>query len=191
MYLPRFSYKEDIPEDKDIPIMAHNIGQVEAAKGHRVYGSYFINMFNSFFPNDLHQTTLSVELSKAEIKDVISRYDGKVEVMVFGRLELMITRDPHLKNGTIKDDKGYVFPVYRDRFGFTHILNSSDLMLINYLDDLERSGVDSFGIDLRKRPVELATLVCKAFKDRDFQYNEEIKKLCGGTVNTGHYLRGV
>ena len=47
MYLPRFSYKEDIPEDKDIPIMAHNIGQVEAAKGHRVYGSYFINMFNS------------------------------------------------------------------------------------------------------------------------------------------------
>ena len=66
MYLPRFSYKEDIPEDKDIPIMAHNIGQVEAAKGHRVYGSYFINMFNSFFPNDLHQTTLSVELSKGK-----------------------------------------------------------------------------------------------------------------------------
>ncbi len=191
LYLPRFSAMEDIPEDKSIPVMVHNVGQIEAANGHKTYGSYFVNMFNSYFPNDLHQTTLSVELSKPEIKDLISRYNGRVEIMVFGRIELMITRDPHLKNGTIKDDKGYVFPVYRDRFGFAHILNSSDLMLISYLDDLEKAGVDSFGIDLRKRPVELAKLVCKAFKERDFQYNEEIKKLCGGIVNTGHYLRGV
>ena len=171
--------------------MVHNAGQAEACKGHRIYGSYLCNMFNSLFPELAYQTTLSVELSKHEIKEVLSRYNGRLEVMMFGRIELMLTRDPHLKSGYIKDEKGYSFPVYRDRNGYAHILNSSDLMLLNYVDDLERAGVDSFGIDLRKRPAELAGLVAKAFYKKDQSYVPEIKEMCGGILNTGHYLRGV
>ena len=81
--------------------------------------------------------------------------------------------------------------MYHDRNGYAHILNSSDLMLLNYVDDLERSGVESFGIDLRKRPVELAEKVAKAFKEKDQSLVPEIKEMCGGILNTGHYLRGV
>ena len=190
-YMPRFTPSEDVPEDKDISVMVHNPGQIKACEGRRIYGSYLCNMFNSWYPNDMYQTTLSVELSKPEVKDLISRYNGRTEVMVFGRIELMVTRDPHLKSGSIKDEKGYSFPVYRDRLGNAHILNSSDLMLINYLDDLERAGIDSFGIDLRKRPTELAKVVAKAFREREFSYNDEIRQMCGGVLNTGHYLRGV
>ena len=189
--MPRFSPFEDVPDDKDIAVMVHNPGQVRASEGHTVYGSYLCNMFNSLYPDMMHQTTLSVELSKHEIKDILSRYEGRLEIMVFGRTELMLTRDPHLRSGYIKDEKGYSFPVYRDRNGYAHILNSSDLMLINYIDDLERSGVDSFGIDLRKRPAELAELVAKAFYEREQSYTSEIKEMCGGILNTGHYLRGV
>lgn len=190
-YMPRFSPSEDVPDDKNIPVMVHNPGQLKAAEGHRVYGSYLCNMFNSHYPAMMEQVTASVELSKFELKEVVSKYPGKVEVMMFGRIELMLTRDPHLKCNTIKDEKGYVFPVYRDRNGYAHILNSSDLMLLNYMDDLERAGIDSFGIDLRKRPVELASMVAKAFGERDQSYTQEIKTMCGGTLNTGHYLRGV
>ncbi len=190
-YLPRFSLQESIPEDMNVPVMTHNMGQMHAAFGHRIYGSYHMNAFNSLFPNTMEQITLSVELSKVEIKDLVSRFEGKVEVMVFGRLELMVTRDPHLKNGSIKDEKGYIFPTYRDRNGYAHILNSSDLMLIKNIDDLERCGVNSFGIDLRKRPIELAKLVAESFSDRNQSKLEEIKRMCGGTLNSGHYLRGV
>ena len=189
--MPRFSPKEDVPDDKNIAVMVHNAGQAEACCGHRVYGSYLCNMFNSFFPDMMHQTTLSVELSKHEIKELLTRYSGRVEIMMFGRIELMLTRDPHLKSGYIKDEKGYSFPVYRDRTGYAHILNSSDLMLLNYVDDLERAGVNSFGIDLRKRPAELAELVAKAFSEKEQSYLPEIKEMCGGILNTGHYLRGV
>ena len=189
--MPRFSPKEDVPADKNVAVMVHNAGQAEACKGHRIYGSYLCNMFNSFFPEIAYQTTLSVELSKHEIKDILSRYNGRLEIMAFGRTELMLTRDPHLKNGYIKDEKGYTFPVYRDRAGYAHILNSSDLMLLNYVDDLERAGVNSFGIDLRKRPVELAEKVAKAFAEKDQSLTPEIKEMCGGILNTGHYLRGV
>ena len=190
-YMPRFSPKEDVPDDKNIAVMAHNPGQVFAADGHRVYGSYLCNMFNSMYPEMMYQTTMSVELSKHEIKDLLTRYKGKVEVMVFGRIELMLTRDPHLKSGSITDEKGYTFPVYRDRNGYAHILNSSDMMLLNYVDDLEKAGVESFGIDLRKRPVELAELVAKAFAEKEQSYTAEIKEMCGGILNTGHYQRGV
>ena len=188
--MPRFSPKEYVP-DGDIPIMVNNLGQYHATKERKVYGSYVMNFFNSAFPNVMEQTTLSVELSKAEMRDLVSRYPGKVEYMVFGRTELMVTRDPHIENGSIKDEKEYSFPVYRDRFGYAHILNSSDLMLINYVDDLEKYGVDSLGIDVRKRPVELAILVGKAFKEKNQSYTEKIKQMCGGTLNTGHYLRGI
>ena len=189
--MPRFSPIEDVPDDEYIAVMVHNAGQAEACRGHRIYGSYLCNMFNSLFPELAYQTTLSVELSKHEIKEVLSRYNGRLEVMMFGRIELMLTRDPHLKSGYIKDEKGYSFPVYRDRNGYAHILNSSDLMLLNYVDDLERAGVDSFGIDLRKRPAELAGLVAKAFYEKEQSHIPEIKEMCGGILNTGHYLRGV
>ena len=189
--MPRFSPVEDVPDDKNMAVMVHNPGQAEACDGHRIYGSYLCNMFNSLYPDFMYQTTISVELSKHEIKDLLMRYGGKVEMVMFGRTELMLTRDPHLKSGYIKDEKGYSFPVYRDRTGYAHILNSSDLMLLNYVDDLERAGVNSFGIDLRKRPAELAVLVAKAFYEKEQSYLPEIKEMCGGILNTGHYLRGV
>lgn len=189
-YMPRFSPVEPVPEDADIPVMVHNVGQYNAAKGHAVYGSYFMNMFNSLFPNVMKQTTLSVELSKHEIRDLLSCYAGDAEMMMFGRTELMVTRDPHLPEGSIEDEKGFIFPVYRDRWGYAHILNSSDLMLLNYANDLESMGVNSFGIDLRKRPKELALPVAKAFSERNLLLTDEIKDLCGGLLNTGHYHRG-
>ena len=64
-------------------------------------------------------------------------------------------------------------------------------MLLNYANDLEEMGVSSFGIDLRKRPAELALSVAKAFSARDQSLTEDIKSMCGGVLNTGHYQRGV
>lgn len=191
-YMPRFSVNDDVPEG-DFPVMVHGLGQYRKCKslGRKIYGSYLSNMFNSFYPVDHFQTTISVELNKHEIKEILSTSSRKIEVMVFGRIELMVTRDPKLGAGTLVDEKGFSFPFYKDVYGMSHILNSSDLMLLNYVDDLERAGADSLGIDLRKRPVELAELVAKAFFEKTQSFTDEIKELCGGTLNTGHYSRGV
>ena len=113
-----------------------------------------------------------------------------MEVMVFGRIELMISRDPLLDEGTLIDRKRKRFPVYRDRFGFIHILNSSDLFLLDYLDDLENMGINSFGIDLRRRDPALSEVVAKAFYQRDLRQKAVIKKMCN-SITARHYLRGV
>ena len=111
--------------------------------------------------------------------------------MVFGRTELMYTRDPHLASGAIKDEKGYTFPVYRDSGGYAHILNSSDTCLFEVRKELERYGIQSFGIDVRKRPAMLAELAGRTFREGSADLLPKLKQMCGGQFNTGHYLRGV
>ena len=190
-YLPRFTPVEpDVPEE--IGVMVHNPGQYEKYIGkNRVYCSCFMNMFNSAFPLNPYQTTLSVEMTRPEIRDMCSRFEGRLEQLVFGRIELMVSRDPNLKSGTIQDEKNYKFPVYRDHNGLVHILNSSDTMLFDVKKELERYGINSFGIDVRRRPAVLIDLVGKAFRNNTDADLQKIKQMCGGTFNTGHYLRGV
>ena len=110
--------------------------------------------------------------------------------MVFGRVELMVTRDPTLPEGTLIDERGARFPVFRDRCGYAHILNSSDLFLMDFMGEMDRMGIDSYGIDLRNRPPDLCSIVAKAFARRDIRSKDKIKRRVG-SITAGHYLRGV
>ncbi len=186
--LPRFRPLMDL----DITsgnVMVNTPDQMHYFKDKREYGSYHMNMFNSSFP-PAYQTALSAELSKSEIKRIAEHHAGRIEVMVFGRTELMCTRDPGLASGMLKDELGHEFPVYRDDFGLAHILNSSDLLLLPHLNEMASVGIDSFGIDLRKRPVSLAKTVARAYRERDIDKKGRITEMCG-SINYGHYLRGV
>ncbi|HKM14087.1 MAG TPA: peptidase U32 family protein [Candidatus Methanomethylophilaceae archaeon] len=186
--LPRFDPYDIVI---DSPVMVNNVGQMYAnRKSPKVYGSYNMNMFNSFYPEMMHQTTLSVELNKGEIREITENYSGRLEVMVFGRLELLVTRDPKMINGILEDEKEFQFPIYRDSHGLSHLLNSSDLMLLDQLQDLQKMGIDSFGIDLRKRPAALAKLVSESFAKMDISKKSKISEMCGSTTN-GHFNRGV
>jgi putative protease len=93
-------------------------------------------------------------------------------------------------NGILEDEKGFQFPIYKDGDEMSHMLNSSDLMLLEQLPELQKMGVDSFGIDLRKRPARLAKLVAEAFAKRDASKKPKISEMCG-SVTYGHYQRGV
>lgn len=186
--LPRFD-PTDISVDS--PVMVNNVGQMYANReSSQIYGSYNMNMFNSSYPQMMYQTTLSVELNKSEIREITEYYPGRLEVMVFGRQELLVTRDPKMENGILEDEKEFRFPIYKDNYGISHLLNSADLMLIDQLQDLQRMGIDSFGLDLRKRPAPLAKLVAESFANRDISKKSKISEMCGSTTN-GHFHRGV
>ena len=187
--LPRFRPLMDL-DTFGCNVMVSTPDQLHHYRGRKEYGSYHMNMFNSFFPPAMYQTVLSVELSKSEIRETAERHSGRIEMMVFGRTELMCTRDPKIAAGKLRDELEHEFPVYRDDFGLAHILNSSDLLLLPYLNELGSMGIDSFGIDLRKRPASLAKAVAEAYADRDVNKKGKITEMCG-SINYGHYLRGV
>ncbi|UAL07126.1 MAG: U32 family peptidase [Candidatus Methanogranum gryphiswaldense] len=174
----------------DDSIMIHSPGQVEYDNETRVYGSYFMNMFNSNFEAGLFQTTLSVELSKIEMENIAKHYSGRLETIVFGRTELMCTRDPNMTNGILKDEKEFEFPVYKDDHGLSHILNSSDLLLLPYMKELQNMGINSVGIDLRKRPSQLAKVVAEAYVNQDVSMKGKITEMCVG-INYGTYLKAI
>ncbi|MBR6205365.1 MAG: U32 family peptidase [Candidatus Methanomethylophilaceae archaeon] len=189
--LPRFDPLDEFAENVH-PVMVNTVGQYRACKGaRRIYGSSVLNAFNSHFPLDLHQVTLSTELSKPEIADMVAHYPGRTEVMAFGRAELMVTRDPGMESCTLRDETGAGFPVYKDRRGYSHVLNSVDLYLVDSLLDLKRMGVSSAGIDLRKRPPALAKAVGEMCFEPSRQGREKLVEMCGGATTRGLYQRGV
>jgi putative protease len=179
-----------IPECDEENIMVHSVGQAAKFGGRRLFGHYSLNIFNSLNLPRLHQSTASVELSREDLSDLLSHLPGRVEVMAFGRVELMVTRDPTIREGTLVDERGARFPVYRDSTGYAHVLNCADLFLLDYVNELEAMGVDSLGLDLRRKRAEVAELVARAFAERDISKKSAIKRRCGA-ITSGHYLRGV
>ena len=186
--MPRFTPR--MPELPELPLMVHDPGQASAFAGRRLFGSHHLNLFNSRNPADLYQQTISPELSSSEISSLASGFHGRLEVMVFGRTELMVTRDPTLEEGSLVDGKGYRFPINKDRAGMAHILNSADTVLLEHLGDLDAMGIESHGIDLRRRPADLSRSVMEIFSERDMDRRREVRKLCG-KVTYGHFNRGV
>ena len=179
-----------IPDSSSPELMVCNVDQAEKFRERKLYGHYSMNMFNSRAVPKLHQHMLSVELSHREISEVASHFPGRLEVLVFGRVELMVTKDPTIRQGTLVDPQGMRFPVYRDATGYAHVLNSSDLFLLEFLGEIERMGIESVGIDLRRKSPDLAGMVAKAFHDRDISKKSAIKRKCG-SITTGHFLKGV
>lgn len=186
--LPRIS--PAIPQTESGAVMVCNVDQAERYRDRRLFGHYSMNMFNSRTVPKLYQCALSVELSRHEIGQLAGHYQGRLELLGFGRVELMVSKDPTIREGTLVDPQGMRFPVYRDASGYAHILNSSDLFLLEYLDEAEGMGIDSVGLDLRRKSPDLAELVAKAFADRDLTKKSAIKRRCGA-ITTGHYLKGV
>ncbi|MEA2065223.1 MAG: U32 family peptidase C-terminal domain-containing protein [Patescibacteria group bacterium] len=60
--------------------------------------------------------------------------------------------------------KNEFFPIEEDKNG-SYILNSKDLCLIKYLDDLKKAGVSSFKIEGRAKSVFYIAMVCKIYRE--------------------------
>ena len=186
--LPRLCLNEE-KTDRG-PVMVNTIDQFNLYKDRPCYGSYHMNVFNSFTMPQMHQWTLSPELEQNELFQLLSRTEQRSEVMVFGRVELMLTRDPTLSDGTLVDERGVRYPVFRDPEGFAHILHSTDLLLLDKVPELNLMGVDSLGIDVRRRHPDLSAFVAKSFRDIDVEKMEELRRKCGRS-SLGHYRKGV
>jgi putative protease len=170
-------------------VMVSNLGQVHRHQDNEVYYSQHMNAFNSLAVGGV-QTTLSVELSRQDIASILAHTRTKVEVMAFGRTELMITREPSLREGQLVDETGTRFAVYRDQYGWAHILNSADLVLLDQMAELAAMGVDSLGLDVRRRHPDVAALVGRAFSKGDISLKGELKKACGA-ITSFHFTNGV
>jgi putative protease len=127
-----------------------------------------LNVFNRmslrfWTEHGARMVTLSPELTLAEIREIAKH--GAAECIVHGRLTLM--ESEHCVVGGILggsgsctarcedcgfelvDEKGYAFPLMMDTDCRMHLLNSSELCMLDHIPAIVRAGVSSIRIEAR------------------------------------------
>ncbi|MEM2991378.1 MAG: DUF3656 domain-containing protein, partial [Halobacteria archaeon] len=190
-----------------------------------LYLDFSLNVFNSHAANFLTQKfqrietiTLSPELTLQEIKAIAKSSNSRFECIVHGFLPLMISehciaasilsdsekcsapckRDSY----SIKDEAGYVFPLYFDSSCRTHILNSKELCMLEYLPELIEIGISSLRIDALNIDSDGVKQIVSIYRRNldsyledpaSYEFNPKDKMALGKAAGLthGHYFRGV
>ena len=133
-----------------------NLGQIVTCRrlGFIVRGDYGLNAYNSFSLRvlkdlKLASATASFELRLSQIRNLVRTLD--TEVIVYGRLPLMITENCIVRNSTgvcscetfpgITDKNGFTFPVVKTYGCRNMVLNSQKLFLADQREDYEEIGL--------------------------------------------------
>lgn len=159
-----------------------------------VSGEISLNVFNAYTAAFLHahrvqSLILSSELNKAEVHTLIQEYQHRyhqkpnVGVLIYGRLELMITRyctvSAILKNGqpncglcrqpgyyVLRDRKGRCFPLLHDEFCNTHILDQQPLDRIDELAFYQQAGVREFRLRFTLEDKQETAAIIRRYQQR-------------------------
>jgi putative protease len=192
------------------------IAASHAAHGIPVSGSHGLNVWNHLSAESLShlfsRLTLSMELSRVELIDLSRRLGPagpSLELIVQGNQEVMTAMDD-LSSLAGTEEQFYgindlkrTFPFSVDAARMTHIRNSAETCLIDYIPDLMNIGISSFAVDARSKPEgygrEMAQIYSKAVSlARSGKLQEElpalkerIRSIATGGITSGQFSRGL
>ena len=177
----------------------------------KVSGPY-LNIFNAYAVNFMHEqgfdiVSLSFELNKNEIVNLLNNYQNlyqvkpNVMVMVYGYYEVMITKHCLINKTLGLDKKGcnecyrkqyYLkdknnrYPLIDDGACNLKILNDKPVILIDYIRELKKLGVNNFLLDfsIENNITDIINSYLNAFNDKDYELNQTNSTL-------GHFTEGV
>ncbi len=176
-----------------------NLGQLEPAlsRGFALRGDFGLNVFNSHTANTLRHEgleslTVSFELTLPRIRDLSKAAD--TEMIIYGRLPLMITQSCIIRNRTgsctcggnvsLTDRTGTQFPVVPDPGTCRSlILNSRKLYLLDRAADL--AGLGLWGVRL------MFTTETPGQVDAVLRARASGEAMDPGSCTRGLYYRGV
>lgn len=150
-------------------ILATELGAISKySKSNNVVADYFLNVANINSVNALRNmgvslVTISVESNIENIKS-IAKTNNNIEIVVYGRLELMVskycplnmlinndekrcslctTKDKYY----LKDQYDNMYPIVNEKH-LTHILHYKNLNIINDISEYKELGINNYRIEL-------------------------------------------
>lgn len=189
-------------------IITSNLGIISKFRGKmNVIGDYKLNIFNSealgFYNKVTSGNCLSVELSKEEIKNILANMKSSCQVMVYGRIQLMVSEYCAVGstfggktasrecNGScscsryfLVDRKDKQFPLRTDKFCRSYIYNSVPLNLLPNVKELKNMGVQSFRLDFIDESYEQTKEILNSFIEG--KWEKDFSKF-----TRGHYKKGI
>ena len=166
------------------------------------------------------RVVLARELSREEIREIRRHTDVEMELFVHGAMCISYSgrcllssyftgRDANRggcaqscrwKYALVEESRpGECYPIEEDARG-TYIMNSKDLCLLPYLDEVVDSGIDSLKIEGRMKSVHYVTSVVKAYRmaldacltDTSYKVREEwlteLEKVSHRSYTTGFFF---
>lgn len=210
-----------LEEEKVKNVSVGNVGALRAAKGKfEVFAELGMNVFNSYTleflkKHGVKRVTLSIELNMGELR-ALAKAAGRIGIeaacLVHGDIELMVSRQCISSNFFgklacgecrtaevyIKDEKGYVFPVRRDRKCINHIFNSRELCMLEHVNELSAMGISSLRLNFCFKDEHYIRKVLNAYKTANKaerkelrRENDKLGRLSGLGFTKAHYFRGV
>lgn len=179
-----------------------------------VYADWSLNIFNSAAAGEYVRLgcagiTVSAEATLRQIGKIAEAVRCPVEAVIAGRLEMMITEScavaafagtgrktgcsaPCMKGGfALEDRRNEQFPVVTDQYCRSHILNSKELDMVPYFNELKRAGISVLRIEGRGcspdwigRTTKQYVRLCDGLETMVFGKEDR-------GVTRGHFFRGI
>ncbi len=198
--------------------VAGTLGQLSAASdaGATPGADWVLNVTNPWSASavaDLggRHVWASPELTGPRLADVARRSPVPVGALVYGRLELMVSEHCILRAvgecsrtcatcvrrrsaWTLRDQKGYEFPVRTDASGRSHVFNAVTLDLGRALDEVLATGVASVRLEMTDESPDRAAEITAAFVSAVACVSaggEPPVRTLVEPATSGHFFRGV
>ncbi len=177
-------------------VVATNIAMVNIFKDYKVFGGFRLNIFNSysldFYKNQgVYAAELSPELNFKQLMTISKSIS--TQIMVYGRLPLMVTENCVIKNGDkcpcnddnyITDRLGMKFPVVKDGLSCRNVILNCKKTFLGYdMDKVLKTGVDLFRIYFTDESPDECRRICDSFLKGTKYRPEDFTK--------GHFIKGV
>lgn len=170
-----------------------NLGIINKFKNKlNIIGDYKLNIYNShsldFYNEITDGNCISTELSKNEIKHLLNESRKSAEILVYGKVELMVSEycaigstfggktESKKCSGACDNEKYYLvdrknkeFVLKTDKFCRSYIYNSVPLNLIPNIPELRNMGIKSFRIDFLDENYEQAKEILDKFSKEEWK----------------------
>lgn len=220
--LPRVAHEGDVAALEGwmrlADVVVGTLGQLAlaGAAGADVEADWPLNVTNPWSAKALEdlgarRVWASPELTGPQLADVVRRSPVPVGALVYGRLELMVSEHCILRSvgecsrtcatcarrrslWTLRDQKGYEFPVRTDAAGRSHVFNAVTLDLSRVLDEVADAGVASMRLEMTSETPQEAAAITTAMVAALGQVasgGEPPSVAFAEPATSGHFFRGV
>ncbi|MBX4261726.1 DUF3656 domain-containing protein [Clostridium estertheticum] len=189
-------------------IITANLGIISRFnKRTMVIGDYKLNIFNSyagdFYKGFLAGTCISAELNAAEIKKIAYKSSLPLQIMVYGKYELMVSEycaigsvfgdksenktclgNCSKGSYTLKDRKGIEFSINTDKYCRSYIYNNVPVNLIPSIEEIKKNKITSFRLDFIEESYDETIEVLTNYISKEWPGDFK-------NYTRGHYKRGV
>lgn len=201
--LPAVNHEEEALDlTRAKKVVANNIGQIAAAEGKIVYGGQRLNVFNTQAVAFLHElglssVILSPELNLRELSALTKEMGVLLEVVGYGRLELMLMENCVIKSAHrcgckekrfyLRDRMGERFPLGTENCR-NIVYNAKPIYMADKLRDIKSLQIDRIRLNFTVENPDLCCIIIEEYRKAlrgEFVPKPEMD------FTRGHFYRGV